>query len=346
MKNDRFLKACRSEPVDCTPIWMMRQAGRYIPEYKKLREKYDFMTLSEDPELITEVTLMPLKQFDFDAAIIFADIMTPIKQTGIKFELQENIGPVIASPIRTKSDVEKIVIPSPQEISPPLYSAIKLVKQELSGKIPLIGFAGAPFTLASYLIEGRGSRSFTNTITLMKENSVAWTLLMEKLTEVIISYLNEQINAGADAFQLFDSWVGCMSLNDYKKYVFPYSQQIFKSLKQAPSIHFGTETAPLLPVMKEAGSRVISVDWRIELDKAWEIIGHNLAIQGNLNPSILLGSVEQVKLSTTDILKRAAGRPGHIFNLGHGILPETLLENVEAVIETVHNYRQNMEYGI
>lgn len=340
LANDRFLKACWREPANCTPVWFMRQAGRYLPEYRKIREKYDILTICQTPELCAQVTLLPIKKLNVDAAIIFADIMLPLGAMGVAFEFKENVGPVIHNPIRDQTAVEALHLVEPEEAVPFVLEAIRMVHQELDGGVPLIGFAGGPFTLASYLIEGGPTRDFARTKRLMCGEPSAWHALMAKLTQVALRYLQAQIQAGVQAVQLFDSWIGCLSPHDYQEFVLPYSRQIFEGLKDAhvPCIHFGTGTSTLLELMKAAGGDVIGIDWRIELDEAWARLGYAVGIQGNLDPAMLLGPFEQIARRVHDILQRAGNRPGHIFNLGHGVLPETPVDTVVRLVEIVHEY--------
>ncbi|MBI3660532.1 uroporphyrinogen decarboxylase [Candidatus Acetothermia bacterium] len=343
MSNDRFLKACRREPVDCTPVWFMRQAGRYLTEYRKLREKYDLLTIAKTPGLCAQVTLLPVRKFELDAAILFADIMLPLEAMGVNFELKENIGPVIHNPIRRCADVEALRVVEPEEAVPFVLEAIRLIRSEL--RVPLIGFSGAPFTLASYLIEGSPSRTFVQTKSLMYREPATWHQLMERLTQLVLEYLRAQVRAGVQAVQLFDSWVGCLSPQDYQEYVLPYSRRIFEGLAdlKIPRIHFGTDTATLLELMRAASSEVIGVDWRIPLDRAWERIGKGYAIQGNLDPATLLGPWKLVQERTREILQQVEARPGHIFNLGHGFYPDTPVENVARLVEFVHEQTSNKE---
>ena len=316
----------------------MRQAGRYLPEYRKLRERHGLLEICKHPELAAEVTLMPLRRFPLDAAIIFADLMTPLEAMGVKFELREGVGPIIEDTFRSLSDVEKLRVPEAEEIAPQTLQAIKIVKEELNGT-PLIGFAGAPFTLASYLVEGKGTRDFAATKQFMFSEPKAWHAFMEKLTTVVVRFLKAQVEAGADALQVFDSWVGCLSPEDYREFVLPHMKQLFEETADlgVPRIHFGTNTATLLTMMKEAGGEVIGLDWRIPLDVAWQTLNFEVAVQGNLDPATLLGPFELVRQRTLEILKRAGGRPGHIFNLGHGILPQTDPDTVARLVDLVHS---------
>ncbi|MBI3325812.1 MAG: uroporphyrinogen decarboxylase [Nitrospinae bacterium] len=335
---DRFLKACQREPVDCTPVWFMRQAGRYMAEYRVLRQQYSLLTMCKTPELAAQVTLQPITRLPVDAAIIFTDLLIPVEPMGLTLEYLQGEGPVIHNPIRQISDVEALRVIDPEAELPFTLEAIRIVCRELDGKVPLIGFAGAPFTVASYLIEGGASRYYTQTKGLMYHEPKAWHTLLDKLAQVITAFLRAQIAAGARAVQLFDSWVGCLSPPDYRAYVLPHSRQVIEGLRgvSAPVIHFGTGTATLLGPMREAGGSVIGVDWRIDLDDAWRRIGYDVGIQGNLDPVVLLGPLPEIDRRVDDILQRAEGRPGHIFNLGHGILPETPVEHVAAVAEMVH----------
>jgi uroporphyrinogen decarboxylase len=339
--NDRFLKACRRQPVDCTPVWFMRQAGRYMPEYQKVRAKHSILEVCKTPELAAEVTLQPIERFPLDAAIIFADILLPLEAMGIRLEFTEGEGPVIHNPVRERADVERLRMVDGDELEY-VAEAIRYARRALNGRVPLIGFAGAPFTLASYAVEGGGSRNYVLTKQLMYREPEAWHRLMDKLARVVAGYLRRQIRAGAQAVQLFDSWVGCLSPGDYAEYVLPHVQLIFKGLERegVPMIHFGTGTAALLRLMREAGGDVIGVDWRVHLDEAWAMIGYDVAVQGNLDPVALFAPLHEIERRVEDVLRRAGGRPGHIFNLGHGILPNTPMASVEATIEMVHKLSQ------
>ena len=341
MINDRFLKACRREPVDCTPVWFMRQAGRYMAEYRALRAKHSILELCKTPELAAQVTLQPIDRFPLDAAIIFADILLPLEPMGLSLEFAAGEGPVIHNPVRNQADVERLNVIDGGELDY-VAEAIRQARRALNGRVPLIGFAGAPFTLASYAIEGGSSRNYLLTKQLMYSEPKAWHQLMDKFARVITGYLRRQIKAGAQAIQLFDSWVGCLSVGDYVEYVMPHVQLIFEGLKRegVPMIHFGTGTSAMLPQMREAGGDVIGVDWRIHLDEAWAAVGHDVAVQGNLDPLALYAPLHEIERRVTDILRRAGGRPGHIFNLGHGILPTTPIEHVAATIDMVHKLSQ------
>lgn len=327
----RLLKAIRKEAVDCTPVWFMRQAGRYMPEYRALRQKHSILDLCRTAELAADVTLQPLRRFPrLDAAIIFSDILLLTEPMGIRVEFVKNEGPAILNPVSTEADVAALRNVEPERDLRPVLDAIRIVKREL--KVPLIGFAGAPFTLASYLIEGGPSKDYEKTRTLMK--GPVWPKLMEKLAVAVSSHLRAQEAAGADLVQLFDSWVGHLSADEYREHVLPYSTRILGSLR-GPSIHFGTQTSHLLELIRDAGSDCVGVDFRIPLDEAWNRLGP-VAVQGNLDPAHLVGPPDQLLTRVDEVLRRAGRRNGHIFNLGHGILPETPMEHVEAVIEHVH----------
>lgn len=337
----RFLKACRREAVDATPIWLMRQAGRYMTDYRALRERYGILDIIKSPELATEVTLQPINAFDLDAAIIFADILPPLEGMGLDLEFITGKGPVIHNPVRTAQAVEQLkVLPAEETLSFTL-DAIRLTQGELASRgIPLIGFSGAPFTLASYAIEGGSSKNRIHVKSLMMGQPDIWHDLMTKLSEIAGQYLLAQAQAGADVLQLFDSWVGELHPNDYRQYVMPYSQQTLKIAETAgvPIIHFGTNTNGMLPLIRQAGGDVIGVDWRIEIDQAWDILGDEVAIQGNLDPVALFAPWDALKTRTQHILDKVNGRPGHIFNLGHGILPKTPVDNVKRLVDFVHEY--------
>jgi uroporphyrinogen decarboxylase len=335
--NDRFLRACRREPVDRTPVWFMRQAGRYMAEYRALREKNSLLELCKTPELATKVTLQPLR-LGVDAAILFADILLPLEPMGAPFEFAKGEGPVIHEPIARTTQIDALRVIDPKESLSYVLDALRLIKRELAGKVPLIGFAGAPFTLASYLVEGGKSTHFAKTKRLMYTEPAAWHALMGKLAEVVRRYLRAQIEAGADCVQLFDSWVGQLSPDDYREYVLPHATHILKDLGRAgvPVIHFGTGTHALLELMRDAGGDVIGLDWRTPLAEGWARVGHVRAVQGNLDPTVLFAPRAVVERHAARVLAAAAGRPGHIFNLGHGILPETPVDTVQALVDFVH----------
>ncbi len=339
--NSRFLRACRRQPADATPIWLMRQAGRYMSEYRDLRKAYGILEIIKTPELACEVTMQPIKAFDLDAAIIFADILPPLEGMGLELEFVKGEGPLIHNPVRTAADVEALRTPLPEDNLWFTLEAIKLVRQELAGRdIPLIGFSGAPFTLASYAIEGGSSRNWRQAKGMMMGNPALWHRLMAKLSQVVGRYLLAQAQAGAQVLQIFDSWVGALSPADYRDFVLPYSRHAIEIASQAgvPVIHFGTNTNGMLEMIREAGGDVIGVDWRIDLDIAWRQLGEDVAIQGNLDPVALFSPWPQLKQRAQRILELAGGRPGHIFNLGHGILPETPVDNVRRLVDFVHEY--------
>ena len=341
LMNDRFLKACRREPVDATPVWFMRQAGRYMQEYQAVRARHSILEVCKTPDLAAQVTLQPIERFPLDAAIIFADILLPLEPMGIKLEFAEGEGPVIHNPVRDRAAVERLRVTDGEELEY-VAQSIRQARKALAGRVPLIGFAGAPFTLASYAIEGGGSRNYIETKRIMYGEPEAWHRLMDKLARVVTGYLRRQIRAGAQAIQLFDSWVGCLSPSDYAEYVSPHVQLIFEGLKHegVPLIHFGTGTATLLRLMRQAGGDVIGVDWRVNLDEAWTALGHDVAVQGNLDPVTLFAPLHEIERRVEEILRRAANRPGHIFNLGHGILPKTPVEHVAATVNMVHKLSQ------
>ncbi|PKM82921.1 MAG: uroporphyrinogen decarboxylase [Firmicutes bacterium HGW-Firmicutes-14] len=340
MQRERFLKACRREDVDCTPVWLMRQAGRYMEEYMEIRRKYDFLTMCKTPELAAEVTLQPVNRLGVDAAILFADILLPLEGMGIDLAFAKNEGPVIANPVRTVKDVENIRILEAEEATPYVMEAIRLIRRELDGRVPLIGFSGAPFTIASYIIEGGGSREYKNCKTMMWQAPGTWDALMEKISEVLLKYLKAQVKAGAQAVQMFDSWVGALSPDDYERYVLPYSKYVLEGLRGegVPVIHFANNASSMLELVTEAGGDVIGIDWRINLDDAWKRIGDTKAIQGNLDPFTLFAPPDVIREKVRKILEMAGNRPGHIFNLGHGINKETPVENVITLVEAVHEY--------
>ncbi|MEE2987045.1 MAG: uroporphyrinogen decarboxylase [Nitrospinota bacterium] len=337
----RFLKACRGQPVDRTPVWFMRQAGRYMKAYRDLKEKYTFLEMCKNPELATEVTLQPLDVLGVDAAIIFADILLPLEPMGTGLEFSAGDGPVIPRPVKERKDIEKL---RPVDVEVDLGfvgDAIRMVRKEISGKMPLIGFAGAPFTLSSYMLEGGKSKEFIATKLMMSEEPEAWKMLMDKVCTVLIDYLKMQVKAGAQALQIFDSWVGCLTPHDYKESIMPYTRRVFDALKDSgvPVINFSTGTSTMLDLVKQSGGDVISFDWRIHLDEAWKTVGTDRPIQGNLDPVLLMAPIPVLRKRVHHILRRAEGRPGHIFNLGHGILQHTPVDHVKAVVDIVHEYR-------
>lgn len=336
----RFLRACRGLPVDRTPIWIMRQAGRYMPEYRALREHYDLLEICEHAELAAEVTLQPLRRFDLDAAILFSDIMIPLRPIGVELQIVENVGPVIAHPIRDMASITTLRPLEPEADLPYVLDTIRLLRQALGHKTPLIGFAGGPFTLASYLVEGKPSRDFAQTKRLMVTQPQTWHVLMAHLAETVIRFLQAQVSAGVQAIQLFDSWVGSLSPRDYREYVQPYSAAIFQAISGVPTIHFGTDTAGLLGDMRQAGGNVIGLDWRIDLDIARQQLGPDVAVQGNLDPALLLAPGEVLERQAREVLAQNGGRPGYVFNLGHGIRPDTPPEAVARLVETVHAWEE------
>jgi len=334
---DRFLKACKKESVDCTPVWIMRQAGRYLEEYRAVRAKHSFIEVCKTPELVVEITLQPIRRFELDAAIIFADILLPLEKMGIDFEFTKGDGPQINNTVRTRADVAKMRAIDPMEEMAYLMDAIRMVRRELNGRVPLIGFSGAPFTLASYITEGGGSRNYVFTKSMMYREPDTWHLLMEKLTDMVIVYLNDQIKAGVQAVQVFDSWVGCLSQADYREFVLPHQKRLLASLDAAvPCVHFAFGASHLLPLVREAGGDVLGLDWRTDIGEAWKALDYGPSIQGNLDPVALYGSRAYIERRVREILERVGGRNGHIFNLGHGILPTAPIDNVQYLIDLVH----------
>ena len=340
MTESRFLKACRLETVDTTPVWFMRQAGRYMAEYRAIREKYGLLEIVKQPELAAEVTLQPVRAFGVDAAILFADILLPLPPMGVDFEFVKGEGPSIHNPVRTQVDVDALRPLHPEETLAHVMEAIRLLRTEL-GNTPLIGFSGAPFTVASYMIEGGPSRDYKTTKLMMYSAPELWHAFMDKLSTSLAEYLTAQIDAGAQAVQLFDSWVGALSPMDYENFVLPYSKKVLDAAHATgvPVINFGTGMATLLPLMRQAGGDVIGLDWRVPLDNGWQTIGHDRAVQGNLDPVALFAPITEMKKRIHDVLRRAEGRPGHIFNVGHGILQHTPEENVKAAVEIIHEYQ-------
>jgi len=334
----RFLDAAGRKPVDVTPIWLMRQAGRSLPEYRRLRERWTLADIVAQPELCAEVTLQPVRRLGVDAAVMFADIMLPLRGMGVDFELVENVGPVIAHPIGGAADVERLRVPQGEEAAPQVLTAIRYVVEQ--SPVPVIGFAGAPFTLASYLIEGRPSRDFERVKTFMYTQPAAFDLLLGKLAQTMAGYLEAQVAAGVQAVQLFDSWVGALAPVDYRSRVLPHTRAIFEELAAlgVPRIHFGTNTAGLLEDIAQSGADIVSLDWRIPLDEGWRRVGRDRGIQGNLEPAVLLGPAGLMRERARGVLREAGGRAGHIFNLGHGVLPSTSVENLQLLVETVHSW--------
>jgi uroporphyrinogen decarboxylase len=330
-----FLKACRGEKTERPPIWVMRQAGRYLPEYREIRKGRTMLETIRAPELAAEITMQPMRRFGFDAAILFSDLTIPFTPMGAPFEIKEGVGPVVERPVRSAEELAHLRPICPEEDLGYVLEAIRILKRELSE--PLIGFTGAPFTLASYLIEGGPSKDLRRTRQLMYSEPVFWHSLMELLADVVATYLESQINAGVDAVQIFDSWIGVLSEESYREHLLPHMRQIFARLSPlgVPVIHFGTNTSALLRVMKEAGGSLIGVDWRISLTKAAQLIGAPTPLQGNLDPALLLSTPANIRRRTEEIIREGRALPGHVFNLGHGIYPETPIENMETLVQTV-----------
>jgi uroporphyrinogen decarboxylase len=332
-----FLAACRCEPTVYTPVWLMRQAGRYMEEYRNLRARHDFLELCKRPDLAAEITVTPVERLGVDAAILFADILLILEPMGIGLQYSKGDGPVIHRPVRSGKDIDALKKFDPQQELSFVYDAVKKIRVALEDKVPLIGFAGAPFTLASYLIEGGGSRNYIHTKRFFYGAPEAWKRLMERLAKVIAEYLNLQIDAGAEAVQLFDSWAGCLTPGDYERFALPYTKAVIDAVTPGiPVIHFSTGTAGSLKNIRAAGGDVIGLDWRVNLDEGWATVGHDVAVQGNLDPVALFATPKEIKARVAEILGRAAGRPGHIFNLGHGVLPETPVDHVVALVDAVH----------
>ena len=332
-----LLRAARREATPVTPVWLMRQAGRYLPEYRALRERHGFLELCRTPAAAAEVTLQPLRRFALDAAILFADILLIVEPLDLGLEFARGEGPLIHRPVRSAADVARLKPVDVESAVGSVFETVRLVRRELPPTVALVGFAGAPFTVASYLVEGGASREFLWTKRLMYEAPAAWHRLLEILADATATYLNGQIDAGAQAVQLFDSWVGALAPDDYRAYVLPHSRAVVRALRSGtPVIHFGTGTAALLPLMREAGGDVIGLDWRVDLDRAWEAVGHDVGVQGNLDPAALLARPALFRDRVKAILARAGGRPGHIFNLGHGVHQTTPVEHVAALVDMVH----------
>jgi uroporphyrinogen decarboxylase len=338
--NDTFLWACRGEKVDYTPVWLMRQAGRYLPEYQAIRANIDFLTLCKNPKLAAEVTLQPVDILGVDAAILFSDILIPVEPMGMRLEFTDKEGPVLSEPVRSKSAVEKLIIPDVEDDLPFVFDTIKLLRKELEHKVPLIGFAGAPFTLATYMIEGGTSKNFLHTKKLMFQNSPVFSYLMEKITETITAYLSSQIKAGAQAVQIFDTWAGILAPVDYKKFAFPFVKKAISELKKkdVPIIYFVNNGAGILKEVRQLGADVIGIDWRIDIADAIKKLGKKVTVQGNLDPCALFLPKDKLEERVKDILWKGGAAKSHIFNLGHGILPQTPVENVIAMVEAVHTY--------
>jgi uroporphyrinogen decarboxylase len=335
MPDPLLVRAARREPVERTPVWFMRQAGRSLPEYRAVRERHTLFEVCRQAELCAEVTLQPVRRYDVDAAVLFADIMLPVLGMGVDVELVENVGPVVAAPVRTAADVARLRVPDPEEAVPFVLETVRLVRSELRPDQALVGFCGGPFTVAGYLVEGRPSRDFLTVKTLMYRDPAVWHALMDRLADAFARYVAAKVEAGADVIQLFDSWVGALAPGDYDEFVAPYSARILAAV-EAPTIHFGTGTAALLGAMAAAGGDAIGLDWRVPLDRGWAEVGPARAVQGNLDPAVLLGPWERVETAARDVLDRAAGRPGHVFNLGHGVLPQTDPDDLKRLTQLVH----------
>ena len=334
-----LVRAAHREVVERRPVWFMRQAGRSLPEYRKIRESYDLFTICQQPELCAEVTLQPVRRLGVDGAVLFADIMLPVAfGLGVDLQLVEGVGPVVAQPIRQRKDIDRLQRRPAEESVPFVLETIRTLRRELDPAVAVIGFAGAPFTLAGYLIEGKPSREFLTTKTMMYREPKLWNDLMARLSELVLDYLLAQLRAGAHIVQLFDSWVGALSPHDYQRFVLPHTAAIFAGLRRsgAPAIHFGTGTAGILPLLADAGGDVIGVDWRIDLGEAWRLVGYDRGIQGNLDPALLLGPWSMVEEGARRVIEAADARPGHIFNLGHGVLPESPVEHLQRLVELVH----------
>ena len=340
IENDLFLRACKRQPVDRLPVWYMRQAGRYQPEYRKLKERYSLVEICEQPELCAQVTMLPVQQLQVDAAILFSDIMIPVGAMGVPFTIEADRGPLIHRPVRTLDDVERLSEVDPEHDLSYVLETIRLLHSQLT--VPLIGFAGGPFTLASYLIEGAPSREYLLTKSMMYRDPQTWRQFMDRLANMIVVYMRAQIRAGASAIQIFDSWVGSLSPGDFQEYVLPTMQKIFAGLKDldAPLIYFGVTTADLLPLIRETGASVIGVDWRTSVHAARERIGNGVALQGNLDPAVLLGPWPEVERRARAIIDAGIQRPGFIFNLGHGVLKMVAVDQLQRLTQFVHEYSE------
>ena len=337
--NSRFVKACKALPVDRTPVWFMRQAGRYMAEYRAVRKEHSLIEICKNPRLAAEVTITAAEALGVDAAIIFADLLLPLEVMELPFHFANGEGPVVENPVKNKADVARLKTDRAAELGY-VSEAIRLVGKHFGDRLPVIGFCGAPFTLASYMIEGRGSRNYLQTKKMMYTSPEVWDELLCKLVSVTSEYAVEQVGAGADVIQIFDSWVGCLGVEDYQRYVLPRTRELVENVRKSgvPVIYFGTETTTLLKWMKQTGADVIGLDWRVPLDEGWQALGIKGAVQGNLDPVLLFAEWSELKSRAMEILRQANGRPGHIFNLGHGILPETPVENVKALTEFVQQY--------
>jgi len=339
LHDSAFLRACRREKTGYTPIWLMRQAGRYQREYREIREKVSFLELCKTPDLAAQVTVMAVEQLGVDAAIIFADILLIVEPMGVGLAFNKGEGPSIARPIRRGQDVDQLREVNVDQSLGFVFEAIRIARRGLKPDVPLIGFCGAPFTVASYMIEGGASRDFVRTRSLMREDPGAWNALLERIVRASADYLNAQTAAGAQALQIFDSWVGCLDEQEYRRFVLPHSQALINAISPGtPVIHFGVNTGPMIRAIREAGGNVIGLDWRVNLAEAWASIGYDVGVQGNLDPDALLSEVGEIRRQVKAILDQAAGRPGHIFNLGHGVLPNTPVDSARALVEIVHEY--------
>jgi uroporphyrinogen decarboxylase len=327
--------ACRREHVERTPVWFMRQAGRSLPEYREVRKRYGLFEICRQPELCAEVTLQPVRAHGVDAAVLFADIMLPVLGMGVEVELVEGVGPVVRDPIASAADVERLRVPEPEEAVPFVLETVRIVRGELDDDRAVVGFAGGPFTVAGYLIEGKPTRDFVSTKTCMYAAPEVWHALMDKLADTFAAYLAAQARSGADVVQLFDSWVGALSVEDYREFVAPYSARILQAV-DVPTIHFGTGATHLLRDLKAAGGDVIGLDWRVPIETGWDLIGSGRGVQGNLDPALLLGPWKRVEDAAGRIIDAVAGRRGHVFNLGHGVLPATDPAALRRLVELVH----------
>jgi len=330
-----LVRAARRERVERTPVWFMRQAGRSLPEYREIRKRYGLFDVCRQPELCAEVTLQPVRRHDVDAAVLFADIMLPVIGMGVDVQLVEGVGPVVERPIASLADVERLSVPDPRESVPFVLETVKLVRSELREDQAVVGFCGGPFTVAGYLIEGKPTREFAATKRCMYAAPEVWHALMDKLSTAFARYVGAKAEAGADVIQVFDSWVGALSVDDYLEFVAPYSARILEAVA-VPTIHFGTGTAHLLGELAAVGGDVIGLDWRVPILRGWELVGEDRAVQGNLDPALLLGPWERTRNSALGILEAVDGRPGHIFNLGHGVLPDTDPDDLGRLVELVH----------
>jgi uroporphyrinogen decarboxylase len=340
MADYRFLKACRREPVDVTPVWIMRQAGRYLPEYQRVRGKTSFLTLCKTPELAAEVTIQPIDRLGVDAAILFSDILIPVEAMGVPLDFHDGKGPLLGKAIRGPEDVDSLAVPDPAEKVPFVMETIRILRKALEGRVPLLGFSGLPFTLASYIVEGGTSRNFIKLKTLMYQAPDVFRSLMKKIAETVILYLNAQIEAGAQAVQVFDTWAGILTPGDYEEYVLPFTREVIDGLQRngVPVIHFANDCATLLPSIRTLPVDVIAVDWRIPLDAASDVVGRDAALQGNMDPTMLFHPPEKIAECVRDVLRRGEKAAAHIFNLGHGILPPTPPDHAAAMVEAVHRF--------